>query len=446
MRSEAARFQSATLPSRSSIARALAPAFAWACLGVARSGAPSHAEFFNAVYSRDALDVVAVADSGSLYRSVSGGVAWSRTQLGDKALRDVVAWGWNIVVVGDSGKVWRSADLGGTWAVGVVNGTPSLRRMAWLGGNTLIAVGSGGTVVQSSDGGATWSAKASGTSEQLNAVRFVDGQNGWVAGTNGYVARTTNGGTSWTPVGLGTGSDLNGVDAKGSAVWVVGDNAVAFRSVDGGTSWTQLNLHADAQPDVKAVWVESADTVYITGGGGFIRRSVDGGNSWSFQQHGLQGQISDLYFVGRKGWAASSRLRAVMRTTDGGASWAMPAGALTSRAWVNTLNVSAVARGSTIAINPFNKHTFYTALGDVVYRSRDDGETWTQVSTIPGSIYTKTNAFVVSAKDSNYWVAAVAMPDGIAWSDDAGANWHGAVQKDFGEYSIPLEVDPDRPD
>src|SRR5256885_13056775 len=58
----------------------------------------------------------------------------------------------------------------------------------------------------------------------------------------------------------------------------------AFRSVDGGTSWTQLNLHADAQPDVKAVWVESADTVYITGGGGFIRRSVDGGNSWSFQQ------------------------------------------------------------------------------------------------------------------------------------------------------------------
>src|SRR5437773_253641 len=122
-------------------------------LGLALSVAPSHAQFFNAVYSRDALDVVAVADSGSLYRSVSGGVAWSRTQLGDKPLRDAAAWGWNIVAVGDSGQVWRSADLGGTWAVGAVNGTPNLRRMAWLGGKTPMAVGSGGTVVQPTEGG-----------------------------------------------------------------------------------------------------------------------------------------------------------------------------------------------------------------------------------------------------------------------------------------------------
>src|SRR5207342_2523835 len=146
----------------------------------------------------------AVADSGALYRSVSGGVAWTRTALGSRPLRDVVAWDWNIVVVGDSGKVWRSADLGVSWSPAVVSAgsgptdlkrarydrtfsTASLRRVAWLGGGTLIAVGSGGTVVQSTDGGATWSAKASGTTEQLNAVRFVDGQNGWMAGTNGFL-------------------------------------------------------------------------------------------------------------------------------------------------------------------------------------------------------------------------------------------------------------------
>src|SRR2546426_30716 len=107
---------SSALHPRGSVARALAPAFAWACLGVALSVAPSHAQFFNAVYSRDALDVVAVADSGSLYRSVSGGVAWSRTQLGDKARRDVAAWGWNIVVGGDSGEGGREG--GGGWGGG----------------------------------------------------------------------------------------------------------------------------------------------------------------------------------------------------------------------------------------------------------------------------------------------------------------------------------------
>src|SRR5512143_2262745 len=90
-------------------------ALAGALLCLALGATPSHAQFFNAVYSRDALDVIAVADSGALYRSVNGGVAWMRTLLGNKPLRDVAAWDWTIVVVGDSGKVWRSTDLGGTW-------------------------------------------------------------------------------------------------------------------------------------------------------------------------------------------------------------------------------------------------------------------------------------------------------------------------------------------
>jgi photosystem II stability/assembly factor-like uncharacterized protein len=437
-------------------ARFIPAAPALLLLGLALFVSPSEAQFFNAVYSRDALDVIAVGDSGALYRSVSGGVSWTRTQLGDKPLRDVWARDWNVVVVGDSGKVWRSANLGGSWALTVVSGTPSLRRVEWLGGGNLIAVGSGGTVVASGDGGASWSPQASGTSERLNAVRFVDGQNGWIAGTSGFVARTSDGGANWTPVALGTANELNSVDAKGAAVWVVGNDATAFRSGNGGDSWEQLNLHADARPDVKAVWVQAADTVLITGGGGFIRRSVDGGTSWSFLQHTLQGQIADLYFVGPNGWAASSRLRAVMRTSDGGATWSMPSGNTTTRQWVAKLTISANVRGSTIAINPVHKSTFYVALGNLVYRSRNDGETWSYVASIPTPppppppqqpwITDRTNAFIVSPKDSNFWVAAVEVPDRIIWTDDAGASWHDALQQTYGEYGIPIEPDPDRPD
>jgi hypothetical protein len=43
-------------------------------------------------------------------------------------------------------------------------------------------------------------------------------------------------------------------------------------------------------------------------------------------------------------------------------------------------------------------------------------------------------------------VAAVGIPDRIVWTDDAGENWHDALLHDFGEYGIPLEMDPDRPD
>ena len=433
------------------------PAFPLATLAIGLalclSAAPSRAQFFNAVYSRDGTDVVAAADSGAFYHSVSGGVAWTRTILGSKPLRDVVAWDWNIVVVGDSGKVWRSSNLGGSWTLGVVSGTPDLRRVERLPSGRLIAVGSGGKVVQSSNGGATWSQLPSGTAQRLNAVRFVDELHGWIAGANGFLARTTNGGGSWTPVVLGTANDLNGVDAKASAVWVVGDNATAFRSANGGSNWTQLNLHTDAQPDVKAVWVESPDSVYITGGGGFIRRSADGGNTWTFLQHTLQGQISDLYFIGGMGWAASSKVRVVMRTSNAGDTWGQPAGATITRTWDAKLSVSALVRGSTIAVNPVYKSTLYTVLGNLVYRSRDDGDTWVYVNTIsvPGNS-PRTNAFVVSPRDSNYWVAVLrttlagADHPVVAWTDDAGANWHEAMSHIYGEYGIPLEMDPDRPD
>ena len=109
------------------------------------------AQCFNAVYSRDGVDVVAVADSGALYRSVSGGAQWIRGQLGDKALRDVIARDFGVVVVGDSGKIYRSTDLGGTWTVAVVEGAPGLKRVESLGGDVLMAVGGGGTVLLSSE-------------------------------------------------------------------------------------------------------------------------------------------------------------------------------------------------------------------------------------------------------------------------------------------------------
>src|SRR5262249_833977 len=156
------------------------------------------------------------------------------------------------------------------------------------------------------------------------------------------------------------------------------------------------------------------------------------------------------------GWVTSNRVRAVMRTNDGGATWNMSAGAVINRNWVSKLTVGGTVRGSTIAINPIYKSTLYAALGNYIYRSRNAGETWSYIASIPTPPQPnpppnppwntdRCNAFVVSAKDSNYWVAAVETPDRIVWTDDAGATWHDALMQTFGEYGIPLEVDPDRP-
>ena len=60
-------------PGRARAHARFAPALA--LLALALTAVPAHTQFFNAVYSRDAIDVIAVADSGALYRSTSSGVA-----------------------------------------------------------------------------------------------------------------------------------------------------------------------------------------------------------------------------------------------------------------------------------------------------------------------------------------------------------------------------------
>lgn len=407
---------------------------------------PARAQFFNAVTSRDAYDVIAVADSGAVFRSLDGGSTWSSFTLGVRPLRGVAARGFTIVAVGDSGHIWRSTDNGGTWSLRTAPGAPSLRRVESASNDSLFAVGSGGTVLLSIDGGATWSAQSSGTSVQLNAVRFRDARNGWIAGASGFLANTANGGATWTPVPLGTANALEGVDSFGLTVWAVGDNATAFRSTDGGLSFTQLDLHADLRPDVRAVWLQSADSVCIAGGGGFIRRSADGGATWDFLVHSLQGAISDLRFVGPNGWVASPRVRAVMRTTNGGDTWTMPTGSVATRNWVQKIPYAGSVRGATIAVNPFNKNTVYSILGSIIYRSFNEGESWISIGNIPGATTIKTNAFVISPRDSNYFIAATGTPDRIVYSLDGGSNWTDGFARDFGEYGIPLEMDPDRPD
>src|SRR5262249_11395722 len=105
-------------------------------------------------------------------------------------------------------------------------------------------------------------------------------------------------------------------------------------------------------------------------------------------------------------------------------------------------------RGNTFAINPFDKHCLYVAAADSVYISRDEGETWNLASVIPEAGITKTNAFVVSPRDSNTWVAAVGPPDHVVYTTNAGVTWNDGTNSfhDFGEYGVPLEQDPDHPD
>jgi photosystem II stability/assembly factor-like uncharacterized protein len=405
------------------------------------------AQGFQSVYSPDGVDVWAVGDAGVCYRSFDSGTTFTNFSLGAGTLRGVFGRGFTHIVIGDAGKLWRSTDNGGTWATQTIAGTPNLRGIAMPSASIAYIVGDAGTILKSIDGGASWSPMTSGTGAQLNAVEFTDDLNGWAIGNGGVVLRTTDG-ANWNPVSLGTTSDLLSVDQSGQGVWIVGTRGTAFRSLNGGGNWTQIDLELDARSDVRAVCMLSTpDTVYIAGGGGFIRRSYDQGANWTFLQHTMQSPLTDLCFAGAKGYFASQTNRTVLRTSDRGTTWSLPTSATISRSWVLKKSNSPSIRGSTIFPQGQNPNTFYALLGGQVWRSRDDGETWTSIGNpIPNS--SQANAFIVSPKDSNLWVAAVTGSNRhIVRTTNAGTTWTDVMTPvNFGEYGIPLEMNPDKPD
>src|SRR5438093_3217082 len=408
----------------------------------------AQAQGFKALYTRDGIDIWAVGDGGVVYRSFDGGLGYTDRTLGNKTLWGVAVRNFNAVVVGDSGKIWHSLDSGGNWALTVVGGAPSLRGVEMPSDLVGYVVGAAGQILKTTDGGGSWTPQTSGTAAQLNAVRFTSDNTGWAVGNAGTVLKTTNGGASWTPVATGAVNDLNAIDISGSTLWAVGDRGAAVRSLDGGTNWSPVNLRlGETHADVKTVWLESPSTVFLGGGGGFIRRSTDGGTTWDFLQHSMQAQISDLFFVGSNGWACSNKNRVVMFTTDDGGFWRIPSAATISRSWEARLPFAGSGRGNTISINGSYASTVYAALGTTLYRSSNDAEDWLSFGTpIPGT--TKVNAFIVSPKDSNVMVAAASGidPDHIVRTEDGGLTWTTYLTLPFGEYGVPVAMDPDHPD
>ena len=424
---------------------ALAAALALALPAVARAG-------LHAVHSRDGTDVWVVGDEGVVYRSFNGGTNWTTRQLGDKTLRAVAARPLIVIVVGDSGKVWRSVNSGFNWALRVIAGTPSLRAVQMPTDSVAYIVGSGGVILKSVDAGANWTAQTSGTAVTLNAARFRDPVHGWAVGDGGVALRTDDGGGTWSPVALGTSSVLRSVDQLGNMVWIVGHDGVIRRSFDGGLTWYPLDPGLDVRPDLRAVWIDGPQRVILSGGGGFLRVTADSGATWTYMKHPLLAPVDAMFFTQSpaRGWACGRKTSGIEYTLNGGATWDLvPLTTFAGMQWTQKLATFSVVRGNTFSVNQLNPLSIFCVLGVTVYKSINLGETWTPIDTIasPGYTPTRTNAFYVSPRDSNLWVAAVqGMPDRILRTADAGANWDSVFSVPFTEYGVPLEMNVDHPD
>lgn len=402
-----------------------------------------YSQGFNSVHSPNGYEVWAVGTGGNVFRSYDGGVTWGSYPQEPVALRGVYTLGTRVWVVGDGGKFSFSPNSGTSWTSQVLNGGSPLNAVTFRNQTTGWIVGNGGLVLKTTDGGSNWSVMVSGTTDHLYSVAFRDTMTGFVGGASGTLLKTTDGGESWTDVSDTSWTrDFSGVGISGVTVYAVGQYATGFKSTNEGSTWATLNLRTDSRSDVEGVCVVSEDRVYFIGGGGYIRSSQDGGQTFEYGVHQMHARLRSIYFYDNlRGWACSDKNNAVLRTTDGGATWLLPQGTTVSYSWTQRLSASN-STGNTFCINPWDKEKIYVALSNTIYMSANRGDTWIPTATISGS--SSSRSFYISPRDTNLWV--VAHQGAIKRSTNRGVTWTTTIARNYTSYGMPLEMNPDYPD
>src|SRR5690606_6480023 len=128
---------------------------------------------------------------------------------------------------------------------------------------------------------------------------------------------------------------------------------------------------------------------------------------------------------------------------NGGTSWNFAAGVSVSNSWISAPGASGNFLGMNICRHPFVNNTYFVALGNKVFVSRNNGTSWTQISTLTGS--GTPHSFYVSAADTNVWLCARTSSDRIMRTTDYGATWNTVHTQEFSNYGQPLEMDPHTP-
>lgn len=416
------------------------------------------------------------AGRGGVFRSTSGGSAWSRIEVGlPEALYTndlVAATAAPVLYLAAGRQVYRSGNGGDLW-VPVTPPAPvqpvgqlSLRR----GDSNALAAATGTALYVSSDGGGSWSAPGgalSGSSNYYAAIHYA--ADGTLYAGLGYsapdsfggaiVVRSTTAGASWAPtpaqpVALGGITQLVSSPGTPLRLYASDGNNVAT-SANGGTSWNTLALPVTGTPCDRitriAVNPAVATGLFVACGARGLIYSADATAASPVWQtydaaNGLSANGTDAaqlsaiavpanFAVTPSLWAGASD-GGLLASSNGGGSWTAINNGFQST------NIRALA---THPLDTGSGAIFLAGYGDAItttralYRSVDSGASWAisatglnaeqirsiaiDPTTVDADPLTAENFTVYAAGRSERIPNAAAKDGGLYKSTDAGVTW-----------------------
>jgi photosystem II stability/assembly factor-like uncharacterized protein len=227
----------------------------------------------------------------------------------------------------------------------------------------------------------------------------------------GEVYRSSDNGSSWTALhnGLPSTSKLVtlATDSLGQIYAGMHDDGI-YRSSDNGETWVQVGLRGYG---VYTLGVDPHGHIFAATMWGPFFRSVDGGITWdelaspnlSAWMWSFAFSADGKVFAGTNGSTAGTEGLGIYRSQDDGETWS----------YLGPGNVDITA----LAVNPLG-HVFAGTLGAGVYKSTDGGNTWARVT--QGMKAADVFSLLFNA---NGQLLASVTNGGIHRSDDRGQTW-----------------------
>jgi PKD repeat protein len=376
------------------------------------------------------------ATTVGIFRSLNAGTTWSLVSAGAFADAEYRPGDTTTVYAVTNGSFSRSTNGGASFSgVTISNGLNSNRlSMAVTPGNTnyiyiLVSntnngfgglyrstnAGNNFSLMSSAPNIFDWSANGSGTGGQgwydiaidaspTNPDEIVAG------GVNSW--KSTNGGANWTLNTHWTGSggrpyvhaDLHYVKYASGSICYLGTDGGVSRTTNGGLGYTTINGNMNIAQMYK-MGLSASNAGRIITGHQDNGTNLSNATSWS-EILGGDGMDCFIDWNNNNVMVGSIQYGEFRRSTNGGASWANITNGLNGTGpWV-----------SPIVQDPVSPSTYYCGYQNV-YKSTNQGTTWTQISNI------NTSLDEIKVSPSNPSIIYVTSSGGVWKTINGGTTW-----------------------
>ncbi len=345
------------------------------------------------------------------------------------------------------GKVFRSTDGGSSWQnINTPVNTPGLcvsidpqdSNTFYVGLSSNLSATVNEVIIRSTDGGLTWNAfdmtsvLPVGTSVVDICVDPDNSQTIFAIGISGfstaYCVASFNGGTSWEDfsINLPAGVPFNAVKIADQKVFIAGGQLFGsqymgvYMSEDWGLGWTNIStLFPNKVSNDLLIDPTNPDVMYVATEGDGIYYTHDGGLNWNYNTNGAGENGAARCLIFRTGSTsilfAGYLSIAICKSVDAGNSWVYAHNGI-STLNINDIDIDPVQPSRVLA-------GFEAENSGGCYMSADTGNTWTMVTGLPGTRYSKVTFGADGAMYAWSNGPSSIAQEGLYKSTDNGINW-----------------------